>query len=247
MIASQSHGYRNRNDHALPAGAALALCLIASPASAQLNAGNPGDDQATARPAAYQLIDFPAGTVLRSSQPVGPLRLEATASLSPRHELRFSTWTIGRGGLESMPGVSLATLTSDATWRLDPARATYRYTVLVQRDWAWKLGVSANVRELSDSLRPALLSDRLRFGALPLLHVAGEGRLAQRWGVAFDADGLMTPRGRTLDLGLRVNYSLTPNFQLFGGYRLTEAAGDAEEFYGAGLSNAANFGLRYRF
>jgi hypothetical protein len=247
MIASQYHGFRNRNNHARVTGAALALCLIAQPVSAQMSAGNPGDDQAIGRPATYQLIDLTTGTLLRSSRPVGPLRLEATAALSPRHELRFSTWTVGRGGLDSMPGVSLATLTSDPALRLDPARATYRYTVLTQRDWAWKLGVSANVRELSDSLRPALLSDRFRFGALPLLHVAGEGRLAQRWGVAFDADGLMTARGHTLDLGLRVNYSLTPNFQLFGGYRLTEAAGNAEEFYGTGLSNAANFGLRYRF
>lgn len=225
-----------------------ALCLLAGPAVAQVTIGAAGDNPALVAPPSYQLIDMAFGTPLRSPQPLGLWRLEATTSLAPRHELRFSTWAIGRGGLESLPGVSLATLASDASLRVDPARATYRYTFLAQRDWAWKLGISANVKEFGDTLRPGLgFSDRLRFGALPLLHVGAEGQLASRWRLSFDADGLMTPRGRTFDLGLRVNYTLTPNFLLFGGYRLTESAGDAEEFYGTGLSNAANFGLRYRF
>jgi hypothetical protein len=228
-------------------GVAFAVALLALPAWAQAPAANAADDASSARVGTYQLIDVPFNA-LRTAEQLGQLRLEAITAIAPRHELRFSSWAIGRGGLESLPGVSLATLTSEPTLRLDPARATYRYTVLAQRDWAWKLGVSANVRELSDSLRGGLAnSDRLRFASLPLLHVAGEGQLAARWRLAFDADGLMTPRGRTFDLGLRVNYSLTPNFLLFGGYRLTEAAGDAEELYGTGPSNTANFGLRYRF
>ncbi len=240
MSARREQG--GRAGHALATCAVL--CLPAGPAFAQLTLGAPGDNPALVAPASYQLID----PSLRSPQPLGPLRLEATTALAPGHELRFSTWAIGRVGLDALPGVSLATLTADPALRLDPARATYRYTFLSRPDWAWKLGVSANVREFGGSLRPGLgLSDRLRFGALPLLHVGAEGRLASRWRLAFDADGLMTGRGRTFDLGLRVNYSLTPNFLLFGGYRMTESAGEAEEFYGAGLSNAANVGLRYRF
>lgn len=238
MMANQGRG----------GGGALAscavLCLLALPASAQTGAA-PAEDSTSGPSAAYRLIDFPFGAALRSPVP-GQLRLEATTTLAPRHEVRFSTWASG-GGLDSFPGISLATLTADPTLRLDPARATYRYTFLTQRDWAWKLGVSANMRDMSDVVRPLGLADRLRFGALPLLHVAGEGRLASRWRLAVDADGLMTPRGRTFDLGLRVNYSLTPNFLLFGGYRLTDSAGEAEEFYGSGVSNAASFGLRYRF
>jgi hypothetical protein len=244
MKASQEQG--GRRGHAL--AACVVLCLLAGSARAQLSAGTAGDSAAFPGSASYQLIDPAMGGALRPRQPVGLWRLEATAPLAPRHELRFSTWALGRGGLDSLPGVSLATLTNDPALRIDPARATYRYTFLSRPDWAWKLGVSANVSELGGSLRPGLgLADRLRFGALPLLHVGGEGRLSSRWHLAFDADGLMTGRGRAFDLGLRVNYSLTPNFLLFGGYRMTESAGEAEEFYGAGLSNAANFGLRYRF
>lgn len=225
----------------------VALAIVASNAQAQGATVRLGDDTTLYRPASYQLND----TTLSEPQMLVPntqFRLEATAALAPRHELRFSTLARLQGGLASLPGVSMATLYSDASLRLDPTRATYRYTVLNSPDWAWKVGLSANIREFSDALRPGSTpSERFRFGALPLLHVAGEGRLATRWRLSLDADGLMTARGRAFDLGLRVNYSLTPNFLVFGGYRLTESAGDAEEFYGSGLSNAANVGLRYRF
>jgi hypothetical protein len=240
---------RRRQTEALFPGALLVIVSVASPALAQLSAGSPGEDLFLgAHPFAYQLTDSP----LRTQPPGAQLRLEATTSIAPRHELRFSTWTAGRTGFDSLAGASSATLSSalsaEPGLRLDPARATYRYTFLAQRDWAWKLGVSSNLRELGETVRPGLTtSDRFRFGTLPLLHFAGEGRLAPRWRLAFDADGLMTPRGRTFDLGLRVNYSLTRNVLLYGGYRLTDSGGDAEEFYGAGLSNAANVGLRYRF
>jgi len=220
----------------------VALTFAATSTSAQFSTPTWG---ATDSPAPnYQFTD----ASLRPLQPGAPWRLEASTSFAPRHELRFSTWTAGRGGLESLPGVSLATLSSDPTLRLDPARATYRYTVFARPDWAWKLGVSTNLSEMGSGLRSGLTSsERTRFGALPLLHVAGEGRLAARWLLAVDADGLVTPRGRAFDLGLRVNYSLTPNFFVFGGYRLTDSSGEAEDTYGAGLHNTANFGLRYRF
>ncbi|OYT68618.1 MAG: hypothetical protein CFK52_14660, partial [Chloracidobacterium sp. CP2_5A] len=60
-------------------------------------------------------------------------------------------------------------------------------------------------------------------------------------------DGLMTPRGRAFELGLRVSYQLAPNFSLYGGYRLSESGGEAEESYPSGFSNSANVGVRLRF
>ena len=52
---------------------------------------------------------------------------------------------------------------------------------------------------------------------------------------------------QALDLGLNVDYSLSRSMQLFGGYRLTDFTGDAEDFYGSGTTNSANVGLRFRF
>jgi hypothetical protein len=88
--------------------------------------------------------------------------------------------------------------------------------------------------------------DRVRFGGLPLVHLAGEGRLGKNWLLTVDADGLMTARGRALDLGVRVDYALSRSFYLFGGYRLSDQYFEGSET-SLGLTNSANVGVRYRF
>jgi hypothetical protein len=118
--------------------------------------------------------------------------------------------------------------------------------VLERPAWSWRVGVTTNLQELS-GLRLSLSGERARFGSLPLLHVGGDGRVWRGMAVGFDADGLMTPRGHAFELGLRASYDLAPNLAVYGRYRLSESAGEAEEFYGTGLSNSANVGLRFRF
>ena len=93
----------------------------------------------------------------------------------------------------------------------------------------------------------SLAGIRQRFSSLPQMHLSGVGRLTNNWRIALDADGLWTARGRSLDLGLNIDYSLNRSMQLFGGYRLTDFTGDAEDFYGSGTTNTANVGLRVRF
>jgi hypothetical protein len=159
-------------------------------------------------------------------------RIETAAGLGERHQLRLTTNT---SGLASPFGGGSTYFDSRATWR---------YTVYEHANWAWRLGLTS---ALGDREPHALSTERARFGSLPQLHLAGEGSVARRWLVGFDADGLMTPRGRGFELGLRVSYLLAPNFSVIGGYRLTEAGGEGEDLYGPGFSNSANVGLRLRF
>lgn len=213
----------------------LAAALTALPALAQPTA----DSDSPTAAALYRLIDTPLLTSARWGGPQSSLRLEAAAGLAPRHELRLTSTA---SGAAPPPGDLASTL------RLDAARATYRYTVVERNDWAWQVGLTANLREFGDGLRAGITSgERPRFGALPMVHMAGQGRLAERWRLHFDADGMLTARGRSVDLGLSVNYLLAPNMSFFGGYRLSEAAGEAEELNLPGLNNSANLGLRYRF
>jgi hypothetical protein len=197
----------------------------------------------------YRLIDSAPLISSRWQIPALRPRLEGTAWIAPRHELRLST-TLPAGAdyARSLDGVSFATLSNAPTLRLDPYRATYRYTFLEQRDWQWKVGITTNLRAFGDGLRPGLtLGQRLRLGGLPQVHFAGEGRLADKWRLAFDADSPTTLRGRALDLGLRVSYSLSPNFSLYGGYRLSDPAAEGDDAYAGGLANSANVGMRLRF
>lgn len=194
-------------------------------------------DDAPLRSTLYQLIDTAplASLSLPGSQ---NWRIESAAGIGGRHQLRLSSRA---ASLTPPPGAAFA-----ASLRLDPARATWRYAVLDQSSWVLRAGLTANLAE-PRAARLSSYSERVRFGALPLLHVGGEGALAQRWLLGFDVDGMMTARGRAFEFGLRVNYQLAPNFALYGGYRMSEAAGEAEEAYVPGFSNSANLGLRLRF
>ncbi len=194
----------------------------------------------------YRLVDASPLTSSRWQVPSSGLRLEGTAWIAPRHELRLTATPLASADrAESLEGVSFATLSKAPTLGLDPYRATYRYTFLEQRDWQWKVGVTANLRTIGDGLRPGLtLVQRLRLGGLPQVHLAGEGRFADKWWLAFDADSPTSLRGRALDLGVRISYSLSPRFSLYGGYRLSDPAGEGDDAYAGGL---ASIGMRLRF
>lgn len=229
----------------MPSAAIVGAFAIALPA---LAAEPPPPGGATVAPL-YRLVDAAPLISSRWQIPAFGTRLEGTAWIAPRHELRLGTAPLaGTDYAQSLDGVAFATLSSAPTLRLDPYRATYRYTFLEQRDWQWKVGVTTNLRAFGDGLRAGLtLGQRLRLGALPQIHFAGEGRVADKWRLSFDADGPTSLRGRALDLGLRVSYSLSPNFSLYGGYRVTDGGAEGEESYGSGLANSANVGMRLRF
>jgi hypothetical protein len=172
-------------------------------------------------------------------------RLDAAAHIGG-HEVRvLSAGTAARLNAQPSP---LGEAESQPGWQVDAVRATYRYTLLAEPTWAMKLGLSTNLRDGRPLPAPMLPgAEGQQFGALPLLHLAGVGQWSPRWRLDFALDGLMTGRGRALDLGVSVNYLWSPAMSLYGGYQLTDAAGEAEGYYGAGLSNRANIGLRYRF
>jgi hypothetical protein len=230
---------------ALNASIALGAIAAALPSLAAEPA--PQGEASTA--SLYRLIDSTPLISARRPAPGLGARLEGSAWLAPRHELRLSSAPLsGADYAQWLDGVSFATLSSTPTLRLDAYRATYRYTFLERRDWQWKVGVTANLRAFDDLLRPGLtFGQRLRLGSPPQVHLAGEGRLSDRWRLSFDADSPTTLRGRSLDLGLRVSYSLSPNFSLYGGYRLTDPAAEGDDTYTGGLANSANVGMRLRF
>lgn len=208
--------------HPLPlrsAVAALAMWLaFLTPALAS----SAGVETATAT---YHLLGAP---VLDSLAPGidARRRVEVAAGLGGRHQLRLSTQ-------------AAHTLTFDPlapSMRLFNARATWRYTMHEQANWAWRLGLTGALGS-GDALGAA------GFGSAPMLHLAGEASLARHWRLGFDADTLLSTRRFGFDLGVRVSYQLAPNLALVGGYRVD--AGDGDE--ATGFTSSANVGVRLRF
>jgi hypothetical protein len=175
--------------------------------------------------------------------------VESAASLGSRQEFRLTTVS---NDLRLRLGESFGDpLLGDNSFGLDRPRATYRYTWLSLRDWDFKVGLSATLDQFGPFFRTGASSAATgpwpRFGSLPLMHLSSTGRLSDNWLLTLNADGLRTARGQALDLDLRVDYSLTRQFALYGGYRLTDTGGEAQDVYGTGPSNSANFGVRFRF
>jgi len=178
--------------------------------------------------------------------PLSGVRLESQTRLNSRQEFKFSGVSNSRYGLDALGDPRSGGLGFDTMGGLEQPRATYRYTWLSMPELDLKVGLTSNLSQLGPSLRSGFAAP-LRFGNLPQMHLSGVGRLTDNWHVTLDADGLWTARGRSLDLGLNVNYNLNRTLQLFGGYRLTDFGGDAEDFYGSGTTNTANVGLRVHF
>lgn len=179
----------------------------------------------------------------RWAPPTMAIRLDTAAGLGA-HELRIlSTGSV----LPMTTQLSYSGAEPVADRNIDPVRATYRYTLLDKPTWAMKLGFSTNLGDSSGGLRPAIGAERTSFGSLPLLHLAGVAQWSPRWRLGFALDGLATTRGRAFDFDVQVDYLWSGSMSVFGGYQLTDAAGEAEGFYGNGLNNRANIGLRYRF
>jgi hypothetical protein len=230
----------------------IALVLLGSllgtgAANAMERETRPGAVFAVSLAGAASLYELADPIPLSSSRwdPLFSSRLELSAGLLPRHEVRVAAQR--SAAALSRPVAAPLSPALSASSFVDPVRATYRYTFLEQRDWAWKVGITTRLADEPEFSRLTQAgAERARFGALPQVHLAGEGRLAPRWLLSFAADGLLTSRGRAVDLGVRVNYALTRSFSLFGGYRLFDLAVEGEE-NPPGLTNSANVGVRYRF
>ena len=219
----------------------LALALVATPALTQAGTIAPDDVASDARFRLVGAHTAAASPRLGSFVATPLLRVEGAPGLLQRHEFRMSA------GMQPAARAADGSLAPGAEFApsLDTLRATWRYTLYDSPVWAWKVGVTSALRDGGPGLGNG--GERIRFGALPLLHVGGTAQFSPRWQFALDADGLQTTRGRWLDIGLRLDYRLSPGFSLYGGWRLAESGGEAEESYGNGASSAANFGVRWRF
>ena len=179
MVTASTRAVRSAIIAAL---AATGICLLVPTAIA----AGPAENSESA--ANYSLVDSPLLPATRWSQPSSLLRLETAAGLAARHEIRLTAFPAA---------YDPAALSGDSVLRFDAPRATYRYTLMERPSWAWKVGLTSNLRDAGDLFRHGIASERTRFGAMPLMHVGGEARVAERWRLSVDADGLMTARAIT--------------------------------------------------
>ncbi len=185
--------------------------------------------------------------------PVG--RVEAVWKMAERHELRgvIAPLTIsGDGTLDEdvdFAGESFtAGADTDATFRFDSYRLTYRYMFFQGDEWEWRGGLTAFVRDAEIELeQDGVSAQKQNTGIVPLLYLAGSWRFAPDWRIALDVDAAAASQGRAIDAALKSYWRIGEAWELGFGYRTIEGGADNEEVYTFTWFHQAVVSLRYAF
>jgi hypothetical protein len=166
-------------------------------------------------------------------------RVYLTWNVTPRHGLRAlaAPFRIEDSGVPAaairFAGESFAAdVPTDAVYRFDSWRLTYRYRVARGPRARWWIGFTAKVRGAEVELRQGeRVTTDTNVGFVPLLHVAGDVALAHRWRFLLDVDALAGGPGRAIDGVARIGFDVTDAWRLTAGYRTLEGGADVPDVY----------------
>lgn len=146
--------------------------------------------------------------------------LTVTGTGTPAEALRFA-------GVDYQAGLPVG-----GTYRFDSYRLTWRARIRHGARWTLWVGATAKVRSANIELHQgAATSRKTDLGFVPLLHVAGDGRLGSRLHLLLDMDALAGGPGRAEDVAVKVGYDLGRRWRLAGGYRTVEGGADVKSVY----------------
>jgi hypothetical protein len=197
----------------------------------------------------FSLVD------LVGSGPLPAARLYFLWNINERHGLRvlLAPLSYTKSGQFASPvnfaGETFQPMVStDATYKFNSWRLSYRYNIYRGSDWRWWIGFTAKLRDAKIQLeqqgRSAAKTD---LGFVPLLHVAGQVRFGSEWSAVLDADGLAGGPGRAVDAALKLRYNLDSSWSVAAGYRTVEGGADVEEVYNFAWLHYAAVSVAYQF
>ena len=129
---------------------------------------------------------------------------------------------------------------TEATYRFNSWRVSYRYRFRNTERWQLWVGVTAKIRDAKIELRQGdTTSQDDDLGFVPLAHFAADLRFAERWHAVFDLDALAGGPGRAIDAALKIGYDVNERWTVTAGYRTVEGGADVDEVYNFAWFNAA--------
>jgi hypothetical protein len=166
-------------------------------------------------------------------------RLYVTWNMTERHGLRLlaAPFSLTESGVADRPvrfagAIYAGGAPIRATYTFNSYRLSYRYRFHdAARTSAW-VGFTAKVRDAEVALEQGATASRKDdLGFVPLLHLAGEWRVAPRWRLGLDADALAGGPGRAVDASVKLGYDLGGPWTIQTGYRMVEGGADVPEVY----------------
>lgn len=134
----------------------------------------------------------------------------------------------------------------DALYRFDSYRATWRYLLVDNPGFLFKLGFTAKIRDAEITVEsPEQTGSTTNTGFVPLLSFELRWLPWEAFTVLFEGDALVGPVGRAEDAFLGGEFSLSSKVNARAGYRIVEGGADVESVYNFTLVNYATAGLTY--
>lgn len=192
---------------------------------------------------------------LTGSGPLAAFRLYAEGRLGKRHGLRLLVAPLslsGTGILTEAANFNEVTFAAgtatEATYRFDSYRLTYRYRLVSNPAWRVDVGLTAKIRSAEISLRQGQVSTSYsNVGFVPLLNASAAWHPAPGWSLALDADGAAATQGRAFDVSLKLYRDLSERWSISAGYRTLEGGADVEDVYTFAWFHHVTVSAVYRF
>ena len=189
------------------------------------------------------------------SGPFPAFRLYAEVRPGKRHGIRLlvAPFSVdGTGLLAETTGFNgetfVAGVPTEASYRFDSYRLTYRYRLVSNPTWRVDLGLTAKIRSAEISLKQTGAESAYdNVGFVPLIHAAAAWHPAPGWALALDADGAAATQGRAFDVSLKLYRDLSDRWSVSLGYRTLEGGADVEDVYTFAWLHYLTASVVYRF
>ena len=136
----------------------------------------------------------------------------------------------------------------EASYKFNSWRVSYRYHMIENDNLDLWLGGTLKIRDAEIKLRQGqVTANDDDLGVVPLFYVAARYRLGERWHLNAEMDALAGGPGRAIDLGVRVDYTVNPNWEIGAGLRTLEGGVDSDDVYNFAWFNSVVFSTRYKF
>lgn len=191
---------------------------------------------------------------LTGSGPFPSFRLYVEGRLGSKHGLRLlvAPLSIDGAGLLSTPvdfnGVRFEPgVATEATYRFDSYRLTYRYQLVGKPRWRVDIGLSGKLRDAEIQLaQEGVSASYSNTGFVPLLYASAAWMPSPRWALMLDADGAAAPQGRAFDVSLKLYRHVSDRWSVSLGYRTLEGGADVEDTYTFAWLHYVTFSAVYR-
>ena len=166
-------------------------------------------------------------------------RFYATWNFNPKHGLRLLLAPLSitepatlSGPVDFAGGSFAPGVPTEATYKFNSWRLSYRYRFHEGARWTWWVGFTAKIRDAKISLEQAdVAAEKTDVGFVPLLHISGSWRLGHAWALELDVDALAGGPGRAEDASLKLRRGFGERWSLAAGYRTVEGGADVDAVY----------------